>query len=55
MKKRTYTIERIQYIDKCPICKKQIKGSSEGQVKYNIETHIRQKHPKDEPSLICRK
>lgn len=49
------TLARIQYIDKCPKCKKRIKGTSESQVKYNIETHIRQKHPKDEPSLICRK
>ena len=46
MKKQTATIERICYIDKCPICKKQINGTSEGQVKYNIKTHIRQKHPK---------
>lgn len=47
MKKRKYTIERTLYIDKCPICKQEIKGSSEGQVKYNIETHIRQKHNKE--------
>ena len=46
MIKQTGTIKRVEYLDKCPICKKQIKGTSEGQVKYNIKTHIRQKHPK---------
>ena len=44
MKKTTNTFERTQYMDKCPICKKEIKGFSESQVKYNLEVHIKQKH-----------
>jgi hypothetical protein len=44
MKKTNQTFERTQYSDKCHICKKEIKGFSESQVKYNLETHIKQKH-----------
>ena len=45
MKKITDTVERVRYIDKCPICKKEIKGFSESQVKYNLGVHVKQKHP----------
>lgn len=45
MKEINKTREMIQYSDKCNICKKEIKGFSESQVKYNLEVHIKQKHP----------
>jgi hypothetical protein len=44
MEKSKKTIERIEYKKKCPICKREIKGTSESQVEYNLKTHIRQKH-----------
>ncbi len=44
MKKTTNTFERTQYSEKCPICKREIKGFSESQVRYNLEVHIKQKH-----------
>ena len=44
MKKTIKTIERDEYSEKCPHCKKPIRGSSESQVKYNLEVHIKQKH-----------
>lgn len=49
MKKTIKLIERDEYSDACPICKKKgiekiIKGSSESQVEYNMDVHIRQKH-----------
>ena len=44
MKKTTNTFERTQYMEKCPVCKKEIKGFSESQVKYNLEVHTKQKH-----------
>ena len=44
MKKTKETIQRTRYSKNCPICKKEIKGFSESQVEYNIETHTRQKH-----------
>lgn len=40
--------EVIQYSEKCPICKKEIKGFSESQVKYNLKIHIKRKHKKDD-------
>lgn len=48
MKKTTNTFERTQYSDKCPICKKEIRGFSESQVKYNLDVHKRQKHSEEE-------
>lgn len=44
MKETSKTREMIQYSDKCPVCKKEIKGFSESQVKYNLEVHVKQKH-----------
>lgn len=44
MKKQINTREITQYSEKCPVCKKEIKGFSESQVKYNLEVHIKQKH-----------
>jgi len=39
--------ERIAYIDKCPICKKEIKAFSKSSLKYNMKLHI-EKHKKNE-------
>jgi len=39
MKTKTIKSERIVYIDACPICKKEIKGFSESNVKYNMKLH----------------
>lgn len=44
MKRTIKTIERIQYSEKCPKCKDEIKGGSESAVKYNLKVHIEQKH-----------
>jgi len=44
MKKTIVNSERVVYSEKCPHCKKEIKGFSESQVKYNLEVHIKQKH-----------
>lgn len=41
--------EQIQYYDYCPYCKQEIKGTSESQVKFNLDLHINNKH------LICPK
>ena len=46
MKKEIKTIKRAQYSEKCPKCQKEIKGSSESQVKYNLSVHIKQRHSK---------
>ena len=50
MKKTNKTREMVQYSERCPHCKKEIKGFSESQVKYNLEVHIKQKHDKDKIS-----
>ena len=44
MKKRTINKETLEYFDKCPNCKKEIIGSTESQVKYNMKIHIDAKH-----------
>lgn len=44
MKKQVVKSERIVYIEKCPICKQEIKGFSESNVKWNLELHIEKKH-----------
>ena len=44
MKKQIKTIERVEYSEKCHICKKNIKGLSESAVKYNLKTHLMEKH-----------
>lgn len=38
--------EITKYVDECPFCKKEIVGTSESQIKYNMELHIKQKHKK---------
>lgn len=46
MKVKTIKItkEQKQYSDKCPVCSKIIKGTSESQVKYNMKVHCMQIH-----------
>ena len=44
MKKTIITREITQYVKKCPICKKEIKGNSESQVEYNLKFHIERRH-----------
>ncbi len=44
MKKTIKKIERIQLSEVCPKCKKEIKGTSESMVKYNLQVHLKQKH-----------
>lgn len=44
MKKVTTTRTVTQYSDRCPICKKFIKGYSESQVNYNMSVHNYSKH-----------
>lgn len=39
MKTKTITSERTVYIDKCPICKKEIKAFSESNLNYNMRLH----------------
>jgi uncharacterized protein with PIN domain len=40
IKSRKVIKKEIEYFDICPECNKEIKGSTEGQVKYNLEIHI---------------
>lgn len=47
MKTIKKTIERTYYIEKCKICNKDIIGGSESAMKYNLESHIKQKHNKE--------
>jgi uncharacterized protein with PIN domain len=44
MKSKKKIIERLEYKKRCPICKREIKGTSESQVEYNLKTHTQQKH-----------
>jgi uncharacterized protein with PIN domain len=53
MKKTNKTREMIQYSERCPKCKKEIKGYSESQVKYNLEVHTKQKHDSADFSTDC--
>lgn len=46
MKKKEITSKRIVYSEECPICKKEIKGFSESNLKYNMGLH-KDKHKKD--------
>lgn len=41
---KTIKEERIVYSDKCPICKREIRGTSISQIKYNMEVHVNRKH-----------
>ena len=44
--KITRTIETTQYVAVCKECKKQIVGSTESQVRYNLNIHKGAKHGK---------
>lgn len=44
MKARKIVKKEIEYYADCPHCKKEIKGSTQNQVKYNLDTHINAKH-----------
>lgn len=44
MENRETIIKRKQFFTHCPLCKQEIKGSSESQVEYNLKTHTQQKH-----------
>ena len=44
MKKQKIKVNKIQYTDKCPVCKLKIIGTSESQVKYNLKVHCMQRH-----------
>ena len=48
MKKVITKKEVTEYIEKCSYCGKEIKGTSESQVLYNLSVHINQKHKKNE-------
>lgn len=45
MKKETKQREITQFSEKCPKCKKPIKGFSKSQVEYNLKLHL-EKHNK---------
>ena len=38
------TIEKTIFKENCKICGQEIMGTSESQVLYNLETHMRAKH-----------
>jgi len=46
----TKNITKIEYTDSCPFCGYSFKGSSEGQIKYNMKVHCMQKHNKIYPN-----
>lgn len=41
-------VEREEVFAKCPHCDKEIVGSAEKQVLYNLGVHIKQKHIEDD-------
>ena len=42
MQKKTINQEIL--VEKCPICKKEIIGTTENQIKYNLKIHTDAKH-----------
>ena len=46
MKNKTITKKQVQYSEKCTFCGKEIIGTSESQVKYNLKVHAMQIHNK---------
>ena len=48
MKTQKITSTRTVYLDECSICKKEIKGFSENNLKYNMRLH-KEKHENDKP------
>tara|TARA_Y100000034_G_C6905867_1_gene420308 strand:- start:4368 stop:4535 length:168 start_codon:yes stop_codon:yes gene_type:complete len=41
VKSRRIIKKEIEYYDTCKICKKEIKGSTENQVRYNLDIHVK--------------
>ena len=44
VKSRQITREEIEFYDSCNVCNKEIKGSTEKQVEYNLDIHMKAKH-----------
>jgi hypothetical protein len=40
----THTVTRDVFVEKCPYCARLIKGTSESQLRFNLDLHIRRKH-----------
>lgn len=47
MEQRQVKKEETEFYINCPHCKKEIKGKTENQVKYNLDIHIRAKHKEE--------
>lgn len=47
MEKRKVRKDVTEYVEKCTYCDKEIIGSTETQVLYNLSIHINAKHGKD--------
>lgn len=39
------TIERNIFVDRCPVCNKELKGTSESQVNFNMKIHLMTHQP----------
>jgi uncharacterized protein with PIN domain len=48
MEQVTIKKEVTFFRERCPFCEKVVEGTSESQVKYNLEIHIRAKHPEEQ-------
>ena len=48
IKTRRITKKEIEYYIVCKDCGKEIKGSTQGQVQYNLDIHIKAKHKKND-------
>ena len=44
IKTRKVTKKGIECFTECKYCGKEIKGSTQGMVRFNLQTHIRSKH-----------
>lgn len=44
IKTKKRKVEKEEVVGHCPHCNQEVIGSTEEQVRYNIETHIRAKH-----------
>ena len=45
VKKRRIKIEKDEYFISCPVCNKEIIGTTANQIIYNLKVHIERKHP----------
>jgi len=45
MRTEQRNVMKTIYIEKCDICGKEIVGTSESQVLFNLDTHKRSQHP----------